>query len=57
MGDPLPIAVPMDTKKETWLFPIFAYLGHDIYASTKIWIAKHCPFSPINNFGIAKLII
>ena len=28
-GDPLPIAVPIGTKKETWFFPIFAYPGHD----------------------------
>ena len=28
-GDPSPNAVPIDTKKETWLFPIFAYPGRD----------------------------
>ena len=28
-GDPSPIVVPMDTKKETCLFPISGYLGHN----------------------------
>ena len=35
--DPSLVAVPMDTKKETWLFPIFAYQGCDKEGSGEIF--------------------